>query len=377
MGRHDLIVVGAGIVGLAHALAAARRGWRVLVIDRDAQANGASIRNFGYVTVSGQDRGAVWTLARRTAAVWREVAAPAGIAIEQAGATLVAQTEEGAQVLTAFAATEMGEGCTLLDPRATEARLPMLRPGTAVAGMASRDDLRVDSREAIPRLAAWLERVHGVVFRRDSGVRAVERGVVIGAGGARFAADRIIVCPGDDLTTLFPERIAAYGTGRCLLQMLRLSPPGWRLPTPVMADLSLARYGGFADLPEATALKARMMRERGAALAQGIHLIVVQDADGALVVGDSHHYARTPPPFAPAEVERLILAEYTRLFGVPPSVRERWTGTYAVADRHHFVDTPAPGVRLVVVTSGSGASTAFALAEQVVAQMEQEGETGA
>ena len=35
-------IVGAGICGLAHALAAARLGKRVVVFDRDAQANGAS-----------------------------------------------------------------------------------------------------------------------------------------------------------------------------------------------------------------------------------------------------------------------------------------------------------------------------------------------
>ena len=59
MGRYDVAVVGAGIVGLACALAAARRGLSVVVIDRDAQANGASIRNFGFVTVTGQPRGRV------------------------------------------------------------------------------------------------------------------------------------------------------------------------------------------------------------------------------------------------------------------------------------------------------------------------------
>ena len=50
----DLAVVGAGICGLAHALAAVRKGKRVVVIDRDAQANGASVRNFGFITVTGQ-----------------------------------------------------------------------------------------------------------------------------------------------------------------------------------------------------------------------------------------------------------------------------------------------------------------------------------
>ena len=54
---YDLAIVGAGILGLAHALAASRLGLSTVVIDRDAQANGASIRNFGFVTVTGQERG--------------------------------------------------------------------------------------------------------------------------------------------------------------------------------------------------------------------------------------------------------------------------------------------------------------------------------
>lgn len=363
MPRHDLIVVGAGIVGLAHALAAARRGKHVLVIDRDAQANGASVRNFGFVTVSGQARDDVWALARRSADIWRSVAPAAGIAIAHEGLTMVAQTDEGAAVLAAFVATEMGVGCALLDGAATEARLPMLRAGTAVAGLASTADLRVESRSAIPRLADWLATHFGVAFRRGVTVQAVEPGAVRCADGGHYQADRIIVCPGDDLSGLFPDRIAAHGIGRCLLQMVRLAPPGWRLPSAVMGDLSLARYRGFADLPAAVALRARMERERAAAIADGIHLIAVQSSDGTLVVGDSHHYAHTPPPFAPAATEARILDEFARLFGSPPPVVERWTGTYAVAAGHSIVDAPLPGVRLVIVTSGTGASTAFGIAE--------------
>jgi glycine/D-amino acid oxidase-like deaminating enzyme len=51
--RFDLAVVGAGIVGLATALAAARRGLRVIVIDRDAQANGASVRGGASSSAAG------------------------------------------------------------------------------------------------------------------------------------------------------------------------------------------------------------------------------------------------------------------------------------------------------------------------------------
>ena len=83
--RFDLAVVGAGILGLAHALAAVRRGLSVVVIDRDAQANGASVRNFGFVTVTGQRAGDHWRRARRSRDVWAEVAPLAGIPIVQHG----------------------------------------------------------------------------------------------------------------------------------------------------------------------------------------------------------------------------------------------------------------------------------------------------
>ena len=58
MKNYDLIVVGAGIVGLAHAYTAATRGRSVLVIERDGACLGASIRNFGFVTITGQRAGA-------------------------------------------------------------------------------------------------------------------------------------------------------------------------------------------------------------------------------------------------------------------------------------------------------------------------------
>jgi glycine/D-amino acid oxidase-like deaminating enzyme len=45
----DLVVVGAGVVGLAHAIEARARGLSVVVVERDARAVGASVRNFGHV----------------------------------------------------------------------------------------------------------------------------------------------------------------------------------------------------------------------------------------------------------------------------------------------------------------------------------------
>jgi hypothetical protein len=153
--------------------------------------------------------------------------------------------------------------------------------------------------------------------------------------------------------------------------MLRLAAPGFRLPAPVMSDLGLVRYAGYAALPEAAALRRRLEREQATHLAHGVHLIVVQSADGSLVVGDSHHYSDLPPPFAPAEAEACILDEFQRATGLPPPpVIERWVGTYPVADgRTYFIDAPSDSVRVVMVTSGTGASTAFGIAARTVADL--------
>ena len=133
-----------------------------------------------------------------------------------------------------------------------------------------------------------------------------------------------------------------------------------------MSDLGLVRYLGYAVQPGAAALRAVLQAEQPDHLAHGIHLIVAQGADGSLIVGDSHHYAATPDPFRSEEVDRLILDEFGAVFGAVPPVIERWIGTYASADRHSLVETPVKDVRLVTVTSGTGASTSFALAEEVI-----------
>jgi FAD dependent oxidoreductase TIGR03364 len=363
-------VIGAGIVGLAHALAAARQGLKVVVIERDLRANGASIRNFGFITVTGQPRGEVWRFARRARDVWAEIAPRAGIPVEHHGLVLTLRRPESVAVAEAFLATEMGEGCELLAAAELKSRFPQIASDDALGALVSPHELRVDSAQAVPRLADWLAREHAVTFRMGETALSVEPPVIATSRGEIFA-DRAVVCPNDDLSTLFPERIEAYGLKRCRLSMLRLASPGFRWPAGVMSDLGLVRYRGYADLAPAQALARRLEAEQPRALAHGVHLIAVQNADGTLVVGDSHHYDDLPLPFAPAEAEALILEEFEQATGVRlPPVIARWTGVYPVSEqRAWLVDKPLPQVRLVIVSSGTGASTAFAIGEATIAEL--------
>ena len=81
-------------------------------------------------------------------------------------------------------------------------------------------------------------------------------------------------------------------------------------------------------------------------------------------------FGRVGKPFAAQAFDDLILDEYEALFGARPAVEERWTGTYASAhDRLMLVDAPLPNVRIASVTSGTGASTGFAIGEEIVADL--------
>ena len=363
----DLIVVGAGIVGLAHAYTAARRGLKVCVVERDVACVGASIRNFGFVTVTGQGAGDTWRRARRSREVWGEVAPQAGVAVLHHGLYLSAFRPQALKVLEQFIATPMGEGCELLDVAEAARRAPVMQLDNAQAVLYSPHEMRVESRTAIGLLAQWLQRSMGVVFRFGEAVLEVATPRVR-TSLATLHAERVAVCTNTDLHGLFAERLAPYRLTLCQLQMLRVQPePGFRLPGAVMSDPSLVRYHGYSKLPAAAPLLEQIRREEGESLDHGIHLIVVQSADGSLVVGDSHHYDAAPEPFADQRVDDLILGHLHRTLKLQQAtVTERWVGTYPSSPTVDcLIDQPDEATRLVLVTSGTGASTAFGIAEDV------------
>jgi FAD dependent oxidoreductase TIGR03364 len=363
--HYDLVVVGGGIIGLASAYAAHQAGLRVALIERHARCIGASVRNFGFVTVTGQRRGEHWARAKRTRDVWEQVAPQVGIQVVHQGLYVLAQRPEAMDVLGAFMNTEMGEGCRMLTVAQARQDFPALRDGLGV--LYSPHERRVESREAIPQLSQWLEQALGIDFYWSTTVHGIDRPAVHTSRGT-LRAQRCIVCPGHELNTLFPEVIAQAGIRMCTLQMLRVQPASpVRLPGSVMSDLSLVRYEGYSDLPEAAPLRKVLEREQSEYLEQGIHLIAVQSTDGSLVVGDSHVYGNSEAPFASDATDALILQEMHRVLDVKDAaVRERWTGTYASAADVVYKAWAAPGVVVGIVTGGTGASTSFAFAQELL-----------
>jgi FAD dependent oxidoreductase TIGR03364 len=364
----DFLVIGSGIVGLAHAWAAASRGMSVTVLEKNDRCTGASIRNFGFVTVTGQRAGTTWQRARRSREIWSEVAPAAKIPVCQTGLWVLGRRPEAGQVLEAFAASAMGEGCRLYAAGELSERAPYLRSENAWGGLYSPHELRVESTTAIPLLAMWLRDQLGVRF--FFGHEALELdGGRVNSAKASFEAERVVICPGTELAGLAAPYLAGHGLSLTQLQMMRLSPVvRTRLPSAVMSDLSLVRYAGYTGLGAHQPLLDRLQAEQPEALAAGIHLIVVQGLDGSLVVGDSHHPAQDVLPFIDSGINSIILQEMEQtmcLGGYVPT--SQWLGWYPVGGTDDaLVLAPHPSLRVVTITSGTGASTAFGLAEEVI-----------
>src|SRR5438046_422901 len=124
--RADVGVIGAGIVGLAFAWQAARRGKSVVLFDRTDRPLGASVRNFGMVWPIGQPAGPAHQCALRSRQLWLELRDRANLWVSECGSLHVAHADDEDAVLKEFAqlAPGLGVTCTYLSAAETIRQFP-------------------------------------------------------------------------------------------------------------------------------------------------------------------------------------------------------------------------------------------------------------
>jgi D-hydroxyproline dehydrogenase subunit beta len=369
---YDDAVVGAGILGLAHAYHLARRGRRVIVFERNPRAMGASIRNFGMLWPIGQPFGPLRRLAVRSLQIWLEILESSNLWHERTGSLHLAYRDDEAQVLREFAreCADLGEPVDLLTAQQVRARTTAVKQAGLQLAMASQQEVCVDPREVVSGLPDWLHGRFGVDFEFGRTITAAEIPTV-SAGNARWLTDRLWICSGDELKLLFADEFEKCGLVRCKLQMMRSQSPagGWRIGPMLAAGLTLRHYASFENCPGLAALRRRVADETPWLDRFGIHVLVSQNCGGELTIGDSHEYGDQIEPFDKTQIDEWIMA-YLNTFLDAPELRiaSRWHGTYV---RHksepYVVVHPAPGVTAITGVGGAGMTLSFGLAEQVVA----------
>ncbi|MFG3618453.1 TIGR03364 family FAD-dependent oxidoreductase [Nocardia sp. NPDC047654] len=352
-----LVIIGGGILGTAHAMAAVRRGHEVAHLERELEPRGATVRDFGLVRMSGRSA-AEPDLALRSRLLWEEIGGRVpGVGFRPAGSLTLVRTPEELAVAEAAATGPAAEarGFELLDPERVRVVNPALR-GKFLAALHCPTDAVVEPWQVLPALRAYLTATGRYTFH--SGVEA--RDVTDTGSGARtrddqgrvFDADLALICPGAAHTGLTRELAGALPVRRVRLQMMQTAPLGEPLTTAV-ADGDTFRYDpGFAG-PEVVTLN-REQSQTATAAEHRMQLLCVQRLHGGLTIGDTHAHTE---PFAfdvhEAPYEHLTCVTEELLGRELPPVVRRWAGVYsqsidpgvpvvrARVDRHVWVITGA------------------------------------
>jgi FAD dependent oxidoreductase TIGR03364 len=369
----DIAVIGAGIVGLAAARAAAALGHRVVVFEREHRAVGASIRNFGMVWPVGQPAGERLEIALESRRIWQDMAARTGFWHTENGSLCLAYQQDEWALLEEFAATAPAQGytCALYTPAQVAAICPAARLDGLIGALWSATEMIVDPREVPGKLTAWLE-AQGVIFRFGTAVRDVT-GRIIQTPTETWQVGQVYICSGTDLETLFPEVLTQAGIVKVKLQMMRTAPQPdqWRMGPSIYGGLTLQHYGSFAACAALPALKARIQAASPWFNEWGIHVMMSQNGLGELVIGDSHEYGPTHDPFLREDINQYIL-DYLHQIGQAPDLRivERWYGVYAkLPDQAIFIHEAAPGITLVTGIGGAGMTMSFGLMARLLAKL--------
>ena len=201
----DAIVVGAGIIGAACALALAVDGWRVTVLDAEFPSAGTTSVGMGHVVVM-DDSPEQLALTAYSSRLWRELAPDldARSEVDVCGTLWVAA--DGEQLAAVRAKQEVyrsaGVATELLDERALAAAEPNLRPGLAGALRVPGDS--VVYPPGVTRRLIDLARTHGAVVRERTRARAIVANGVA-CDDETLHADVVVNAAGPSAAALVPR----------------------------------------------------------------------------------------------------------------------------------------------------------------------------
>ena len=371
MQHKSAIVIGAGIAGLAITRSLAERGYVVTVFERNEKAVGASIRNFGMIWPIGQPNGKLYERALVSKSIWKQVCNEANLWYEEKGSLHAAYNELEQKVIKEFVeANKSIRPVAVLSAREAVQKSEALNPENLKCALWSEDEMIIESRVVMEKLPSYFAEKYGVTYHFNTAITSIEYPAAK-SGKRSWEADEIYICNGADFETLYPDVFQANDFLKCKLQMMRFvsQDNNWRIGPSLCGGLSLIHYKGFEVAPSLPLLKSYYQQNLPYYLNWGIHVMVSQNAEGELTVGDSHEYALVHDPFDKQFINQLIL-DYLKQFARFKNwqLLQTWNGIYPkiTNGKTDFIHSPEQGVTIVNGLGGAGMTLSFGLAEEVL-----------
>ncbi|AXI02633.1 TIGR03364 family FAD-dependent oxidoreductase [Aquirhabdus parva] len=364
----DLLIVGAGILGLSAAIQAANAGLRVIIFERNVSPVGATRRNFGMIGTSTLTHpSGIWRqYALESRKFYQEIQAETNISFQQRDGLYLANTDEEWQVLQEFAniSPDHAIPSQLLSNEHLAEDYQYLDADRLKGGLLLSEDYSVEPGQIGHSLLNVARAHHNIRVLTQScvtQVKSAENHVSLKlADGQYFSAKKMLITHGDVTDILYPDVLKQAGLKRCTLQMAKTLPFHQSLNASLYSGLSIRRYPAFEICPSFNTLTKAQVPE--IVDAYGIHILIKQTADGGLIIGDSHEYHSLdePPQFHQRETLNRFILDYCHdQLGIKlPAIQERWNGYYLTHPTELvFVAEPDPNIHIISTIAGKGMTT--------------------
>ncbi len=365
--KKKAIVIGAGILGLAHAKFLAENQFDVDVFERSEKASGSSIRNFGMVWPIGQHSDDLLSIAMRTKEVWEDICQSANIWYSPTGSFQLLQTELEMKLAQEFfeAESKHRPGLKILNKNEIAESIPQINKQRVNGAIYSDSEVIVESREAIRQIPNYLSQTLGINFHFGCPVIECHPGWIKDSFQKKHEAEVIIVANGYETKLLFPDYFKQGPFTISQLNMFRSNAIETTLP-PICGGLSFLHYPSYAVSASLKEYENFCKEEYPKQIMNGIHLLISQNQHQQLTIGDSHQYGVHHEPFQENAVNQYILDYLDELLNLNLTIAQHWTGEYLklTNGKSYLFEEIMPSIYVANGTGGAGMTLSWGIAER-------------
>ena len=334
------MIVGGGILGTFHAYHALERGLKVALFERNQQPQSATVRNFGQVVPSGMNL--KWQqYGRKSLEIYKSLQTASDLSLSPNGSIYLASDEEELQLIEELNAINKQNDypSQLLGPQACYERYPNLVSGYCKGALFFPEEISVNPRLMIHRVHSYLRQHPNFSLYTNTLIKELDSAGInckaTDLQGNNYWGEKALVCSGAEFEWLFPELFNASDIEMVKLQMLRLKPQqNIHIPGNILTGLSIRRYESFQECPSYKSIKAKE-DSNSFWKKWGVHILFKQEADGSIILGDSHEYADVQMKdgidfYLREEITRYFINEGAKIFNLEHwEIDDQWLGIYS------------------------------------------------
>jgi len=347
---YDVVIVGVGIVGAACADEFARRGSRIVVVDREGIASGATGAAMGHIVVM-DDSEAQFALTRYSQQLWQQLRneLPSDVEYEQRGTIWIAADEEEMAEVRRKGDyySQRNVPAQVLDPQDLRQLEPNLREGLAGGLLVPEDSVLYPICAA--RFLMERARKNGAELRVDNPAVQIGEGNVRLADGSAISARIIVNAAGPQSPELTPGLEIKKRKGHLAIT---------------------DRYPGFV---QHQLVELGYLKSAHSIASDSVAFNVQPRRSGQILIGSSRQYGAEEVGVEEAILTRMLQRAEQFMPGLAQlSILRSWTGFRAATSDKLPLIGPWPGDETLFIATGheglgitTSLATARILADQI------------